>query len=278
MNLKPTGHFLLAVILFVAVGTFNCKAQPNPLPNGFAHNDYKHKHPLFDALDDGFTNIEADVFLKDNKLVVGHFCPIFHYGRSLDKLYLKPLYDRVEQNNGYVYANYKHPVILMIDIKTEAEPTYRFLEQLLQKYPGMFTHYENGEIVEGAVTVVISGHKPYKLLENEQNRFAFIDDDLRRVARDTATHNVFTMASCKYSHLLRWTGKGPMPFYEHQRLCTYVAIAHSMGSKVRLWASPENTVVWNELLRCGVDLINTDHLSDLKNYLASNPVIAPQIN
>jgi hypothetical protein len=278
MNIKPAGHFIFAVIFLIIVGAINCKAQSIPLPNGFAHNDYKHKHPLFDALDNGFTNIEADVYLKSNKLVVCHMWPMFHHGRNLEKMYLKPLYDRVVENNGKVYTGYDHPVILMIDIKTKADETYGLLEQLLQRYKPMLTHYENGEIVAGAVTVVVSGHKPYKLLEREQDRFAFIDDDLRRVSRDTTMHNVFTMASCKYSHLLRWTGNGPMPFFERQRLCAYVAIAHSMGSKVRLWASPENKTVWDELLKCGVDLINTDRLSELRNYLTSATVTFAKIN
>jgi len=278
MNFKSAGHLAFAVIFLIAIGAGRCKAQSTPLPNGFAHNDYKHKHPLFDALDNGFTNIEADVFLEHNKLVIGHFRPIFHFGRSLEKLYLRPLYDRVMQNNGYVYASYKHPVILMIDFKTGADDTYRLLEQELQKYSAMLTHYENGKIIDGAVTVVVSGHKPYHLLEGQHDRLAFIDDDLRRVAKDTSTRNVFTMASCKYSHLLRWTGKGPMPFYERQRLCTYVAMAHIMGSKVRLWASPENKIVWDELLKCGVDLINTDRLADLRNYFASNPMTFAKIN
>jgi len=268
MSLNPVYRLAFAVAFLIAVGTFSCTAQSIPLPNGFAHNDYKHKHPLFDALENGFTNIEADVFLKHNKLVIGHLCPIF-VGRSLEKLYLKPLYDRVIANNGYVYANYKHPVILMIDFKTRADGTYRLLEQLLQKYASMLTHYENGKIVDGAVTVVVSGHKPYNLLEHEQDRFAFIDDDLRHVAKDTSKHNVFTMASCKYARMLHWTGNGPMPFFERQRLCAYVALAHTMGSKVRLWASPDNKAVWDELLKCGVDLINTDHLADLRDYLTS---------
>ena len=43
---------------------FNCCvfAQSVPLPNAFAHNDYSHKRPLHDALANGYTNIEADVF------------------------------------------------------------------------------------------------------------------------------------------------------------------------------------------------------------------------
>ncbi|HVV54813.1 MAG TPA: phosphatidylinositol-specific phospholipase C/glycerophosphodiester phosphodiesterase family protein, partial [Mucilaginibacter sp.] len=235
-------------------------------------NDYKHKHPLFDALNNGFANIEADIFLEDSTLVVGHFCPIFRYGKNLEKLYLKPLYNRVMQNKGRVYAGYDHPVILMIDVKTEADTTYRALECLLNKYQAMLTHYKDGKVIEGAVTVVISGHKPYRIIENEKNRLAFIDEDLRRVARDTTTSNVFKMASCKYSHLLKWDGRGPLPLRERQRLLGFIAIAHRMGEKVRLWASPENKVVWDELLRDGVDLINTDQLAMLRKYLDANTI------
>ena len=49
----------------------------------------------------------------------------------------------------------------------------------------------------------------------------------------------------------------------------YVAKAHLQGKKVRLWASPENKVVWAELLKCNVDLINTDKLGALRNFLIS---------
>ncbi|MBS1525483.1 MAG: phosphatidylinositol-specific phospholipase C/glycerophosphodiester phosphodiesterase family protein [Bacteroidetes bacterium] len=277
MSCKPAGCLPLLLMLFFTIVKIDGIAQSNPTPIGFAHNDYKHKHPLFDALDNGFTNIEADVFLKDDKLVVGHFCPIFHYGRSLEKLYLRPLYNIAMRNNGRIYTNYDHPVILMIDFKTKAAGTYRKLEQVLQKYQGMLTHYENGRIVEGAVTVVVSGHKPYALLEGEPQRYAFIDEDLRHVDRDTSTRNVFTMASCKYSKLLSWNGIGPMPELQKERLLRFVAIAHHMGSKVRLWASPERKAVWDGLLSCGVDLINTDQLSTLHGYLSAHTVATGKV-
>lgn len=261
------------IILLLSLAQFYCAAQSVPLINGFAHNDYRHKRPLFDALDNGFTNIEADIYLKDSSLVVAHVFPSLHRERTLEKLYFKPLYDRVTRNNGQVYLGYNKPVILMIDIKTDANNTYKVLERLLRKYSSMLTAYANGTVVDGAVTVVLSGHKPYKLLEGEGSRLAFIDDDLRKVARDTVTRNVFTMASCKYSRLISWKGKGTISFFEKQRLCAFVAIAHSMGSKVRLWASPESKPVWDELLRCGVDLINTDKLVTLRNYLNANTAV-----
>jgi hypothetical protein len=83
------------------------------------------------------------------------------------------------------------------------------------------------------------------------------------------------MASCKYSSLLSWDGEGSFPDAEKSKLCTVVAMAHKMGVKVRLWASPENKAVWGQLLNCGVDLINTDQLADLKNYLTTQQFQLP---
>ena len=57
------------IILLLNLVQLYCKAQSTPLSNAFAHNDYLHKRPLLDALDNGFVNIEADIFLKGNKLV-----------------------------------------------------------------------------------------------------------------------------------------------------------------------------------------------------------------
>jgi hypothetical protein len=233
---------------------------------------------LYDALDNGFTNIEADIFLKNNKLIVAHVFPYFKGKRTLETLYFKPLSERIAENNGKVYANYNKPVILMIDIKTNAGNTYEALKPLLEKYKSILTSLEDGRITYRAVTVVLSGHKPYEQIGNEQDRLAFIDEDLRKVSRDTTMSNMFTMASCKYSRMLRWDGKGIFPVAERNKLCAFVTLAHRMGEKVRLWASPEKKVVWDELLHCGVDLINTDKLVTLRKYLNSNTVTLAKVD
>jgi len=266
-RINNVGPRAAIIILLLNLVQFHCKAQTTLLTNGFAHNDYLHKRPLLDALDNGFMNIEADIFLKGNKLVVAHVFPFFKRKRTLEALYFRPLSERVATNNGSVFAGYSKPIILMIDIKTGADNTYRVLVPLLEKYRSMLTGIENGKIVYRSVTVVLSGHKPYNLIETSQNRLAFIDEDLRRVNRDTSYTNVFTLASCKYSKLISWDGNGLFPEQERAKLCAFVAIAHRQGEKVRLWASPERKIVWDELLKCGVDLINTDHLTALRDYL-----------
>lgn len=154
----------------------------------------------------------------------------------------------------------------MIDIKTGAQKTYAALQAVLEKYRPMLSSYDDGVMTPRAVTIVLSGHKPYDIVKAAKNRLVFIDEDLRKVERDTIA-NVSQMASCKYSKLLKWRGNGIMSMHERQRLLNYVQLAHKNGDQVRLWASPDNKVVWKEILSCGVDLINTDKLATLKDFL-----------
>src|ERR1700761_2408483 len=192
MTVSPLKTSLFVVLLMVQLHV--SRAQSIPLPNAFAHNDYSHKHPLYDALQNGYTNIEADIFLRSNNLVVAHINPYFKGHRQLENLYLKPLLDHINQNGGQVYKGYDKPITLMIDIKTEANSTYKALKPTLEKYKGILTHYQDGKVVPGLITVVLSGHKPYDMIKGEQNRLAFIDEDLRKAARDTAFANVCEMA------------------------------------------------------------------------------------
>ncbi|MCC8409745.1 phosphatidylinositol-specific phospholipase C/glycerophosphodiester phosphodiesterase family protein [Mucilaginibacter sp. UR6-1] len=266
-----------ATLLFLIGNGLPGQAQKIPLQNGFAHNDYWHKRPLFDALDNGYTHIEADIFYINGEMVVAHFFPFFQGNRTLEKLYLKPLADRIKKQ-GNVFEGYDTPVTLMIDIKTGAEDTYRALKPLLQKYSSILSSYENGRLQKRQVTIVLSGNKPYRSIKNEKQRLAFIDEDLRDVGKDKCDANVYQMASCKYSSLLNWDGNGTMPDDERRLLCSYVTKAHSMGKKVRLWASPEKECVWKQLLSCGVDLINTDELAMLRKFLITNTSVNENIN
>src|SRR6478672_10049819 len=74
---------------------------PQPLERAHAHNDYEHTRPLFDALDHGFTSVEADVWLVDGQLFIGHDAP--DPTRTLQSLYLDPLRRVVHANGGTAY-------------------------------------------------------------------------------------------------------------------------------------------------------------------------------
>lgn len=250
LSLKPTAH-----------------SQCAPLPNAYAHNDYWHERPLHDALENGFTYIEADIFLINNNFIVAHIFPFFKDERTLENLYLRPLYERIKHGNGKVYQNYSSSITLMIDIKSNGEKTYAALKHLLTQYSSILTSYENGKIIERQITIVLSGNKPYKMLKSENYRLAFIDEDLTKIKHDAYKNTLCPIASCKFSDLINWDGNKPLDKAQKEKLYSYVKTAHKQGKKVRLWASPEKESVWAELLECEVDLINTDKLRALNNFL-----------
>ena len=157
----------------------------------------------------------------------------------------------------------------MIELKSDAPRTYAALDKLLFKYKNILTRYENGKITKRAITVIITGNKPYKELQDQNTRFAFIDQNLLSL-NDSTSNLLCPLASTKYSNVLSWKGKGKIPVDEKQKLVEIVTLAHSQNKKVRLWASPEKKNVWKELLDCGVDLINTNELEDLKQFLIVN--------
>src|SRR5439155_5015135 len=108
-------------------------ATVSPLKNAHAHNDYLHPRPLFDALDQGFCSVEADVFLVDGNLLVGHSAVELKPDRTLESLYLDPLRDRVRANRGKVSRD-GPPFWLLVDVKSEAKSTYAALHDVLSRY------------------------------------------------------------------------------------------------------------------------------------------------
>src|SRR5689334_9637589 len=101
-----------------------------PLPRAHAHNDYEHKRPLLDALEQGFCSVEADVYLVGQELLVAHTSRDLKPERTLEKLYLAPLKERVRANGGRVYR--EGPAFyLMIDVKTDAKATYAAVNKVL---------------------------------------------------------------------------------------------------------------------------------------------------
>ncbi|MCD0488352.1 phosphatidylinositol-specific phospholipase C/glycerophosphodiester phosphodiesterase family protein [Pedobacter sp. MC2016-14] len=259
-------HLKLILFVLLVFKAITCHSQTSFLSQGFAHNDYWHQRPLYDALENGYAHIEADIYLRDGELIVAHLLPRFKKRKTLEQLYFNPLMQIIQDKNNRLSAPASQ-LTLMIDIKSDANSTYKELELLLYKYKSILSSYENGAVIKRQVTIVITGHKPYELLKSQTYRLAFIDEDLMEVREEPQPENIFQTSSCKYSSLINWQGKGEMPLSEKEKLSRYVSMAHQNGKKVRLWASPENKSVWSALLSCGVDLINTDKLTELRNFL-----------
>jgi glycerophosphoryl diester phosphodiesterase len=240
-----------------------------PLKQAHAHNDYEHSRPLLDALSHGFCSVEADVFLTDGQLLVAHFQFQTRPGRTLEKLYLDPLRERVKANGGAVYPG-GPPFYLLIDVKTDAEATYAALDKVLAKYADILSVTKDGKFEPKAVTVVISGNRAKATIAKQAVRYAGIDGRPEDLGSGAPAH-LIPWISASWASEFRWKGDGPMPEAERRKLKDMVARAHERGRLVRFWATPESETVWAELLDAGVDLINTDRLADLQKFLLANP-------
>jgi len=258
---------ILPLVLFVAF------QGPEPLLRTHAHNDYEHTRPLLDALDQGFCSVEADIYLVDGELLVGHDRKDLVPGKTLEKLYLDPLMERVKAHHGHVYEK-KAPVILLVDIKTDGEAVYAELRKRLPKYRKMLTEYKESDsatpVKARAITVILSGDRPIETLKKEKQRFAFIDGRLTDLGEATLDTNLIPLVSDDYFATFKWPGYGgDMPADQAMKLKAMVEKAHTAGAKIRFWATPDTPSMWKTMYDAGVDLLNTDNLPGLAAFLRS---------
>jgi len=244
-----------------------------PLPAAHAHNDYRHERPLLDALAHGFGSVEADVFLVGDKLCVAHDAPEIRPERTLRSLYLDPLRERAKKNGGRVYPGCTR-FVLLIDFKSAAEPTYLRLHEILADYADLVTSFGPEGRKDKAVLVIVSGNRPLALMRSQAVRYAGYDGRLSDLNSEMSGE-LMPMISDNWGNNFTWRGKGLMPEAERQKLAHIVAVAHEKGRLVRFWAtpdgrSPERQAIWKELLAAGVDLLNTDDLEGLQEFLLAH--------
>ncbi len=257
--------FALVAAWIPATAAAPARGEVTPLVNAHAHNDYLHPRPLADALDQGFCSVEADIFLVEGRLLVAHEPAQLRPERTLEALYLEPLRRRVREHGGRVYPG-GPSLTLLVDIKGDADRTYAVLRPLLARYAAMLTRFENGKTVEGAVTVVLSGNRPRRTLEAEALRYAAMDGRLEDLGSG-ASPSLVPLVSANWRLLFTWRGDGEIPAPEREKLRAYVARAHADRYRLRFWATPDTTAAWKELGDAGVDLVNTDDLKGLAEFL-----------
>ncbi|MCH8119876.1 MAG: hypothetical protein IIC00_09130 [Planctomycetes bacterium] len=269
--------WLVPILLICSCGNFSTPAGLTPLRRAHAHNDYEHDRPLYDALDHGFTSVEADIHLVDGQLYVAHDSDKITPNRTLRSLYLEPLSRRIAQNavlgtpdGGRVYPNGPQ-FTLFIDIKTEAVATYKVLSKMLAEYESIFTTFDSNGRTDKAVVAIVSGNRPRGLMESEAIRYAGYDGRLEDLESD-APASLIPVISDNWTKHFSFNGTGSMPAKERQKLKKIVETAHKKGQRVRFWATPDKPsqarqTLWRELLSNDVDLINTDDLAGLQQFL-----------
>jgi glycerophosphoryl diester phosphodiesterase len=246
-------------------------SSDEPLPQAHAHNDYEHPRPLQDALEHGFTSVEADVWLVDGELLVAHDLAGVQPGRTLESLYLAPLERRVRAHRDSVYSGYDGGFQLLIDVKSDAAATYSAVHAALARHRTMMTTWRSGRVQERAVEAVISGNRDLALMTSQRIRYAGYDGRLPDLEAGVPAA-VMPLVSDNWTKYFTWQGVGDMPADQRTRLHALVQSAHDQGFRIRFWATPDlpgvvRENVWRELLAAGVDHLNSDDLPGLAAFL-----------
>lgn len=255
----------LAVLTCFGQQTVDASPPVKALLQAHAHNDYLHERPLYDALDHGFSSVEADVFLVDGQLLVAHTRSELSPERTLKNLYLEPLRKKAQAGGGRVWRG-GPTLTLLVDVKAEGKASYQNLARLLADYDEIVSGVRDGRWQAKAVTVVVSGDRAKDDIEADAARHVGIDGRLSDLDSD-APSDLLPWISDNWAVHFGWREEGSFPAAERDKLRDIVSRAHRRGRRVRFWATPDEPAVWKELVEADVDVINADNLAGLEQFL-----------
>lgn len=246
--------FSLSIVLV----SFVANAQTYTASQIFAHNDYARDKPFYTAYDLGVGYIEADVFLKDNELMVAHHLREIKPGRTLDSLYLKPMLEMVKKNKGYAYPDPKRKLTIMIDLKTEGAPTLKAVVDRLKEYPQLTNCPTLQFMISGNVPIPTTWRDyPDYIFFDGRPAIRYSEDQLKRVS----------MISTGFGQHSRWNGSAKLTEDELQKIRVLVDEAHAKKKPFRFWGTPDFPLAWKQLMELNMDVIVTDKVQGLNEYI-----------
>ncbi|KAJ5667898.1 uncharacterized protein N7477_006468 [Penicillium maclennaniae] len=259
-----------------------------------SHNDYWRRLPLFSALAAGCISVEADVWLHNGDLQVGHTRQTVLPGQTLRSLYLDPLLEMLQKYNpiandseipeevvGIFARDPKQTLVLLVDFKGAGELIWPHLMEQLQplREGGYLTYFNGSEVQNRPITIVASGNAPLEqILQSTTHRDVFYDALL-----DVLTHTTFSTvkdlrmdgslfndhnsyyASVDFHQSIGSLPLGRLSQGQLAKIQHQILVAHERGLKVRYWGTPKWPIglrnhVWRALVREGVDVLNVDDL------------------
>jgi alkaline phosphatase len=219
-----------------------------------SHNDYNRHTPFYQAYAQQVASIEADVFATDRagELLVAHDRRDLPEAPTLDEAYIRPLIHFYRQNGGRAWKQSDRTLVLLVDLKTPANPTLDRLVAKLQAYPEVF----DPQVNPFAVRVVVSGNVPDTAAFASCPPFIFFDGSRTDYA-PRQLERIY-MISLNLRDYAKWNGEGSMPEKERSEVVRMIEAVHALGKPVRFWGTPDTPTAWSTFHSLGVDYINTD--------------------
>jgi alkaline phosphatase len=226
--------------------------------NTHSHNDYEQAIPFWLAWQAGFGSIEADIWLQEGRILIGHNREEIKAGRTLEEYYIRPLLSCLEKNNGHPYSDTTRRLQMLIDVKADSVAALAALIALLDKYPALERCPD--------IRWVISGNRPAPALYASYPPFIAFDGILGQSYTPEALSRI-VMMSDDLRRLTRWNGLTALPEADRQLIAAAIKDAHRQHLPVRFWDAPDTPAAWRQLIELHADYINTDHIRELAAYL-----------
>ncbi|KAJ9257985.1 hypothetical protein DTO207G8_1762 [Paecilomyces variotii] len=256
-----------------------------------SHNDYWRDVPFYTGLSHGCASTEADVWLYNGTLYVGHEQSALTEARTLESLYINPILDVLKRQNPttrFVTSPTKNGVFdtvsdqtlyFFIDLKTSGPETLNAVIEALQPLRDagyLTTLKDNKTLTNAPVTIIGTGNTPLELVGPVADRDYFYDAPLASLNETEyagVTSLISPIASADFQSIFGTVSDTDPVFTDEQLsiLRAQIATAKSRGIGARYWDTPYYPIrlrnaVWRELLKEGVGLLNADDLDAVAEF------------
>ncbi|RHZ49071.1 uncharacterized protein CDV56_104443 [Aspergillus thermomutatus] len=248
---------------------------------------------LLEGLSKGCISTEADVWLYNGTLYVGHDESSLTEERTLESLYINPMLDVLKRqnprsrfvtsptNNGVFDTSVSQTLYFFIDAKTAGHETFKAVIDALEplREQGYLTTLkDNKTITNGPITVIGTGNTPYDMVGPIANRDYFFDahlESLNESENAGITGLISPIASTSFADAIGTVtlsdSEAVLTEKQLSTLRSQIATAKERGVGARYWETPSYPVrtrnlVWRTLLQEGVALLNADDLDAAANY------------
>ncbi|CAO2647246.1 Nn.00g081680.m01.CDS01 [Neocucurbitaria sp. VM-36] len=258
---------------------FTREIVPKPL---HSHNDYWRDVPFYSGLSYGAISTEADVWLINGTLYVGHEPAALSEKRTLDSLYIQPILDTLHRlnpstkfvqpgkPNGVFDTSSGQTFYLFIDLKTPADVTWPAVVSALEPLRSgkWLSTYNGTEFNSNPITVIGTGNTQLADVQKLEPRDVFFDAPLEKLNTtqySSLTANESPIASTNFASSFGDVKKREFNSTQLDLLQKQVGVAHEKGIKTRYWNQPAYPIgtrnaVWRTLWDENVDLVNVDDL------------------
>ncbi len=249
---------LLAAFICLNIFSIDVFAQQKnyTISNAHAHNDYLHPSPFYTAFNAGFGSIEADVFPVNGVLYVAHDTEYIQSSRTLKSLYLEPLLRELAKDSS-------RRLKLLIDVKKNYSLS---LQILLKEIEPLKKYLVTSNETNNPVIILMTGERPPPSEYKNYPNYIFFDDDLKLKHTPEEWKRV-GQVSLSFEKFSKWKGEKPLKRKDKKLIQLTIDSVHRAGKTMRFWAMPDTKLSWETQMILGVDLIGTDKIEELANFL-----------